>query len=58
MILTKEQVDQCFDQPSSSGFGKSRYDIAKEIEDMVLRNIPRQKVVSLMDLYLEEELKQ
>jgi hypothetical protein len=39
MILTNKEVDEAFDQPSESGHGKSRYDIARAIEAAVLEKL-------------------
>jgi len=37
-ILTREQIDSCFDGPMPSGSGKSRYDVARLIEQAVLNS--------------------
>lgn len=43
MILTREEVDECFSQPSKSGFGKSRYDIAQLVESELLEKLKAQE---------------
>ena len=35
-VLTRDEIDLAFSQPNKNGFGKSRYDIANEIEAMLL----------------------
>lgn len=42
-MLTREEVDECFAQPSASGFGKSRYDIAEMLISAVLEKLKVQE---------------
>ena len=48
MMLTRDKIDECFSQPSASGFGKSRYDIAKEVEAAVLEKLKAQEPMCWM----------
>lgn len=38
-FLTDCEIDQCFSQPNAQGIGKSRYDIAREIEAKIINKI-------------------
>ena len=48
-MLSKTEIDECFNQPSKSGFGKSRYDIAKEIIAAYEAKLREQEPVGYVD---------